>query len=665
MNYMNKLMGVSLIALAALSACTDETENGGRTLPGDRSLSFAVSTKGASSWKPANGTRAASASATQELAPIEMEGKLNGETVYLTAEVTDGFPGDNNRPMTRGTQITDTNKKTLMKTFGVSAYTDKDGKPDYMYNETAEVEDDGYWYPKGKYYWPTGKQLSFYAWYPTEADGMTFLTGDTDKGAPKISYTVPNDVAKQVDIMSAKVIEKEDPTNTTDGYATLDLTFEHALSAVKFVAGDLMPQKFTIQSIKIVGIKNKGSYTLGDTDWILDNGDDSTTDFTLSLNRDIDKSTSTAITADDETLFMLPQSLGDNSAIEVTFTYDTKTYTLQAALKGITDKWEMGKTYTYYITTKMISAEVTFFKGVNGRDGNPYTAHDISANGGEPFTIDYQYPVDDVTSLKARLAYELTDEDGNVTYEVFSDEYDLKGTTTTGSLNFSSPVMNNLGTKDKAKKDKTPFVVQINVTSSTALTMPSDPDDVGTEQKYIPATDDGTWYTIWRGTMFPPNYINCDSRCDFAYNVISREDGPNGTLWQVLAALSAYWEVNENHPRYGKGKWQITNPFWGYGPCHRGAWIYDMGKQNAYPGGDELYGEKMKYTGGDYGYWTSGLWGNQGSDQYYVINVSYKHFKLYYSGSDVFNDTHMFKKYSNQTSNCRFNIFSNTAPNQW
>ena len=62
-----------------------------------------------------------------ELKPIEMEGKVNGKTVYLTAEVTDGFPGDN-RPMTRGTQISETNK-TDMETFALSAYTDATGTP--------------------------------------------------------------------------------------------------------------------------------------------------------------------------------------------------------------------------------------------------------------------------------------------------------------------------------------------------------------------------------------------------------------------------------------------------------------------------------------------------------------------------------------------------------
>ena len=118
-----KLMSLSLIALTVFSACTDEVENGGqRPVKGDHSLSFAVSTPGSQAWTKADGTRAVSAPATQELEPVEMEGKVNGKTVYLSAEVTDGFPGDN-RMMTRGTQVTEDNKTKdgIMETFAVSA----------------------------------------------------------------------------------------------------------------------------------------------------------------------------------------------------------------------------------------------------------------------------------------------------------------------------------------------------------------------------------------------------------------------------------------------------------------------------------------------------------------------------------------------------------------
>lgn len=352
MNYRNKLMNLSLIALAVFSACSDEVENGTHPGKGDQRLSFAVSMGGTNAWKPTAGTRAASGlgESTYELKPIEMEGKVNGKTVYLTAEVTDGFPGDN-RPMTRGTQISETNK-TDMETFALSAYTDATGTPDFMYNETVTLnKDEGRWYPTGTYYWPGKKQLSFYAWFPSAADGMT-LTGNTDVGAPVITYTVPDDVKKQQDVMSAAAIGKDNPT--ADGFATTGLTFNHALSAVKFVAGDDLPN-CVVKSIKLDGVRYKGTYTLGTDAWTLT---DDTQAFTLRLNKVV-AGNGGAITEDGkgETLFMMPQTLSDDAKIEVVLNDGTANFTVGASIGGT--KWEMGKTYTYHISNNFVSLVTT------------------------------------------------------------------------------------------------------------------------------------------------------------------------------------------------------------------------------------------------------------------------------------------------------------------
>lgn len=352
MNYRNKLMNLSLIALAVFSACSDEVENGTHPGKGDQRLSFAVSMGGTNAWKPTAGTRAASGlgESTYELKTIEMEGKVNGKTVYLTAEVTDGFPGDN-RPMTRGTQISETNK-TDMETFALSAYTDATGTPDFMYNETVTLnKDEGRWYPTGTYYWAGKKQLSFYAWFPSAADGMT-LTGNTDVGAPVITYTVPDDVKKQQDVMSAAAIGKDNPT--ADGFATTDLTFNHALTAVEFVAGDDLPN-CVVKSIKLDGVRYKGTYTLGTDAWTLT---DDTQAFTLRLNKVV-AGNGGAITEDGkgETLFMMPQTLSDDAKIEVVLNDGTADFTVGASIGGT--KWEMGKTYTYHISNNFVSLVTT------------------------------------------------------------------------------------------------------------------------------------------------------------------------------------------------------------------------------------------------------------------------------------------------------------------
>ena len=345
-------MSLSLIALAVFSACTNEMENGTHPGKGDQRLSFAVSMGGTNAWKPTAGTRAASdlGESTYELEPVEMEGKVNGKTVYLSAEVTDGFPGDN-RPITRGTQISETNK-TNMETFAISAYTNAIGTPDFMYNETVTLnKDEGRWYPTGTYYWPAKKRLSFYAWFPSAADGMT-LTDNTHPGAPVMTYIVPDDVKKQQDVMSAVVIGKDNPT--VDGFATTGLTFNHALSAVKFVAGDDLPN-CVVKSIKLDGVRYKGTYTLGTDAWTLT---DDTQAFTLRLNKVV-AGNGGAITEDGkgETLFMMPQTLSDDAKIEVVLNDGTADFTVGASIGGT--KWEMGKTYTYHISNNFVSLVTT------------------------------------------------------------------------------------------------------------------------------------------------------------------------------------------------------------------------------------------------------------------------------------------------------------------
>lgn len=253
--------------------------------------------------------------------------------------------------MTHGTQISETNK-TDMETFALSAYTDATGTPDFMYNETVTLnKDEGRWYPTGTYYWPGKKQLSFYAWFPSAADGMT-LTGNTDVGAPVITYTVPDDVKKQQDVMSAAAIGKDNPT--ADGFATTDLTFNHALTAVKFVAGDDLPN-CVVKSIKLDGVRYKGTYTLGTDAWTLT---DDTQAFTLRLNKVV-AGNGGAITEDGkgETLFMMPQTLSDDAKIEVVLNDGTADFTVGASIGGT--KWEMGKTYTYHISNNFVSLVTT------------------------------------------------------------------------------------------------------------------------------------------------------------------------------------------------------------------------------------------------------------------------------------------------------------------
>ena len=614
MNYKNKLMGLSLIIVAMFSACSDEVENAGRDSgTGDHRITFAVSTQ-----NQPNGTRSAFTSETHELGSVKMEGKLDGKPVYLTAEISDGFPGDD-QPLTRGTQVTGV---AQVDEFSVSAAildanVFEPETLDVMYNvKVAKDNASSTWTTGTPYYWPTGKKLTFFAWYPYNSKNLT-IPKDNNVKDTKLFYEIPEQVADQEDFMMANSYEVSETSS-------VPIFFRHILTAVKFKTSNNIPA-CTVKSISLKGVKYKGyhnwqAHGSGILPW---DPDADTRDFTLDFpnGKEVAENTETELTGKGETFFMMPQTFGDDSEarLEVTLVMNGVEQTLSAKLKDITadgygySYWAAGTTVTYKLSISKLSAEVTFFKGTNGTDGNPYTSHNISANG-DPFTVDLKAPTS-VNAITARLAYEVTDGDGNKTYEVFQDNLDLTGKTT---ADFTSPRMNNVGDgPGKAKKDATPFVVQIKVNSTAPITIPSDPDDLNTKRTYIPGTDENTWYTIWRGTMFPPNYIQ-DYNSDPKYVIVARKDGTFGPYDETES--HEYWEVDKNHPVYGQGKWQIINPTWGT-KLRLVYWIYELTQNGQCPGNNEVYGEPLQKKDGDIWYWIAAAPTNDLAKCYLITGV--------------------------------------------
>lgn len=562
MSNKNKLIGLSLIALATLCACNDDNYADGK---GNRLVTFSVNAKANGGWSDINGTRSAwmSPQAQQMGEPVEMEGKLNGKTVYLTNEVTEGFPTDN-PTFTRGTQIT---KADGMSSFGVTAFL---GSQKYMDHEKITKFADS-WKPETAYFWLNGKPLDFYAWYPyNSAEGTNGIPAGmtlNQENFSSISYTVPTDVSKQEDLMFAVNKNASEPT---DGNAT-SLDFKHSLAAVKFVVGDL-PTGTKVTSVALKGVKYKGDLAVtagnkGETQLAWTNLANETVNFTQATNKEVkENDTDNAITNENQTFFMMPQTLPDDAMVEVVVedekgTKVTLTGALQdaTAAEGAKNKWEAGNTYTYRINSSGIQAEVTFFDGIKGLNGQPYTSHNISANG-DPFKLTLKYP-NTVEKITARIAYETkeTSADGSTTYK-YEEIKQYGNLMDKNEHSLTSPCMNNMGDETHAKEKETPFVVQIKIKASAPLRMPTDPDRPG-EYKYHPGSDDETWFTIWRGTMFPPNYVLKYTYCSV---YVSRKNMTyNGNLtasvFNMRASSQQYSEVDENHPKFGKGKFDFNN----------------------------------------------------------------------------------------------------------
>lgn len=621
MSNKNKLIGLSLIALATLCACNDDNYADGK---GNRLVTFSVNTKANGGWSDINGSRSAwmSPQAQQMGEPVEMEGKLNGKTVYLTSEVTEGFPTDN-PTFTRGTQITNADG---MSSFGVTAFM---GSQKYMDHVEIKKSADS-WKPQTDYFWLNGKSLDFYAWYPyNSAEGTNGIPAGmtlNQENFSSISYTVPTDVSKQEDLMFAV---KKNASEPADGNAT-SLDFKHSLAAVKFVVGDL-PAGTKVTSVALKGVKYKGDLAVttdnnGEAQLAWSNLANETVNFTQATDKEVkENDTDNAITNENQTFFMMPQTLPDDAMVEVVVEDEkaskvTLTGLLQdaTAAEDAKNKWEAGNTYTYRVNSSGVQAEVTFFDGIKGINGQPYTSHNISANG-DPFKLTLKYP-NTVEKITARIAYETkeTSEDGSTTYK-YEEIKQYENLMDKNEHSLTSPCMNNKGDETHAKEKETPFVVQIKIKASAPLRMPTDPDRPG-EYKYHPESDDETWFTIWRGTMFPPNYVLKYQYCSV---YVSRKNMTyNGNLtasvFNMRASSQQYFEVNENHPKFGKGKFDfnnITGIFNYYTDTFQGvSWaIACWMRDNQAPSNKAIYGEKFIRNH----YWSFGC---NGGDIYWIFN---------------------------------------------
>lgn len=624
MSNKNKLIGLSLIALATLCACNDDNHADGK---GSRLVTFSVNAKANGGWSDINGSRSAwmSPQAQQMGEPVEMEGKLNGNSVYLTSEVTEGFPTDN-PTFTRGTQISNADG---MSSFGVTAFI---GSQKYMDHVEIKKSADS-WKPQTDYFWLNGKPLDFYAWYPyNSAEGTNGIPAGmilNQEDFSSISYTVPTDVSKQEDLMFAVNKNASEPA---DGKAT-SLDFKHSLAAVKFVVGDL-PTGTKVTSVALKGVKYKGDLAVtagnnGAAQLAWSNLANETRDFTQATDKKVNENdTDHAITKENQTFFMMPQTLPDGAMAEVVVEDEkgakvTLTGALQdaTAAGGAKNKWEAGNTYTYRVNSSGVQAEVKFFDGYTGALGQPYTSHNISANG-DPFKLTLKYP-NTVENITARIAYETEEKsaDGSTTYK-YEEIKQYENLIGKNEHNFTSPCMNNKGDETHAKEKETPFVVQIKIKASAPLRMPTDPDRPG-EYKYHPGSDDETWFTIWRGTMFPPNYVLKYPYCSVyvGRKNLTYNGNLTASVFNMRASSQQYFEVDENHPKLGKGKFDfnnITGIFSYYTDTFQevswaiACWMRD----NQAPDNKAIYGEKFIRNH----YWSFGC---NGGEIYWIFNYQF------------------------------------------
>ena len=172
--------------------------------------------------------------------------------------------------------------------------------------------------------------MKFFAYAPKD-NGQYVLSGSTHPGSPTIGVTIPSDVNDQEDLLVAQTAELAGNTNTA-----VALTFNHALTAVRFVCGNDM-QDGTVKSVSLKNVYSKGNLTFAysiitQSCW---SDVDTPADFSQTLGKTTTGTPDEALTTDAQTFMMIPQTLPDGAQIEVVFTdYAGTDHTLTADIKG-------------------------------------------------------------------------------------------------------------------------------------------------------------------------------------------------------------------------------------------------------------------------------------------------------------------------------------------
>lgn len=357
------VIGYTLAAMLMLAACAEDiTVSNGKK----NQIAF-----------DASATQSVVANFAESAVPKAIEMKADdGNTYYIHVTETDNETSSALTPFfMRGAENTVSNLQT--DGFGVSAYKHTSGSaigvPDFFYNENVTFGSSKYTPTGDTYYWPSGSdKLTFFAHYPrttTTTDATTGLTlsANTFADTQTIEYEVPSSAANQPDLLTAKLFEStiSDATNNGDGSASVPLSFSHALAAIRFKVGTI--PNGTINSITLKNIKNHGIYTyaadnsatVGTWSFIQSAGVYDTGDFTLTTsdmaNGGVFNASGSTITGTSGLMMMIPQTLGDDAEIEVSYT-DAKggTHTMTGSIKD--DEWVAGKIFTYNIGASGITS---------------------------------------------------------------------------------------------------------------------------------------------------------------------------------------------------------------------------------------------------------------------------------------------------------------------
>ena len=310
---------------------------------------------GAKNYGPISRAAFANQLALQNLAPedltmqkLPVQGKA-GAGLCLIETTLPGVPSQ--RKATAQTRA-DITTMTTMQNFSTTAsygYSDTSLAPWFYDKDTNK---DGNLVTP--IYWDWFKNHAcFYAVYPKPDNNKIKLSPASHTGTPYVDFEVEPNVTDQKDLMTA--CSGNVHLDAMGTAPRTDLTFRHALTAVRFKEGQNLSYSKHITKVEIVGAKSKCRYTLPTDKTVTGSWDSSTlstpTTFTLS---GVNVSTSEAVNniivgkpGDNYVFYMLPQTL-TGAGVQAKFYFDgATTPAITVPLKG---QWKPGTTKTYALS---------------------------------------------------------------------------------------------------------------------------------------------------------------------------------------------------------------------------------------------------------------------------------------------------------------------------
>ena len=316
-------------------------------------------------------------------APIHVNANL-AKPLYLHPVVQEGIHiwSKQGTPITRsGAPIEDVEQERVVQTrgsmkndlsayskFGVTALYQNEGAYVSLFSDaTATNSTRNYWNipDASDSTWPIDSKVSFHAYAPhsSESNSMLSSSSDLTNVQTNIHYTASSaDIVNQPDLIVATNAAQRSKTAAN---TPVDLQFSHALTAVSFAMSsdlsDVIGSGAQLTSVSLQNIPNEGDcqliaqddkHTSSSAIWKLDSDKKGTYTFDLSA-KNVSVGSNLALTDDNQTLMMIPQTLPDGAKLEFTFKLNSQTQVLTVDLNG--EKWDAGKSVIYKLSAKAIN----------------------------------------------------------------------------------------------------------------------------------------------------------------------------------------------------------------------------------------------------------------------------------------------------------------------